>query len=183
MADDAASRFTQLYERHYDQVERYVRRRADDSVVRDVVAEVFLVAWRRLPEVPTDQLPWLYGVARRVLANESRGSARGRQLVQRIAAHSDQASLVEADHADEVASRLHVAAAVDRLPEDDREVLRLAAWENLDSREAAIAMGCSAPAFAMRLQRARRRLRQELARSGGHPDQLAVGSVMKEGHR
>jgi RNA polymerase sigma-70 factor (ECF subfamily) len=37
----------------------------------DVVAETFLVAWRRLDDVPADPLPWLYGVARRVLARLS----------------------------------------------------------------------------------------------------------------
>ena len=46
----AQDRFTRLYEEHYDAVERYVRRRVDDAVVRDVVAEVFLVVWRRFDE-------------------------------------------------------------------------------------------------------------------------------------
>lgn len=41
----------------------------------DAVAETFLVAWRRLPEVPSGEeaRPWLYGVARRTLANQRLG--------------------------------------------------------------------------------------------------------------
>ena len=105
-------RFTALYERHFDAIERYVRRRAADVAVGDVVAEVFLVAWRRLEEMPEEPLPWLYGVARRVLANELRGRDRRERLVERV---SGQASHSEADHADAVASRMSVAAAFDRL--------------------------------------------------------------------
>jgi RNA polymerase sigma factor (sigma-70 family) len=155
----ATEQFTALYERYYDDVERYVRRRAADTAVRDVVAEVFLIAWRRFGDVPGDPLPWLYGVARRVLANELRGRERGRRLVERVAGHVDS---VSGDHADEVAGRVMVAAAFDRLPENDREALRLVAWEGLGMRDAARAAGCSTTAFAMRLHRARRRLHREL---------------------
>ncbi|MGX6600933.1 sigma factor [Micromonosporaceae bacterium Da 78-11] len=142
----AEDRFTRLYEQHYDAVERYVRRRADDAAVRDVVAEVFVVAWRRLAELPGEPLPWLYGTARRVLANEVRGAQRRTRLAARVADHVDPASR---DHADEVAGRLSVAAAFRRLPEADAEASRLVAWESLGLRDAARAAGCSLPAFAI----------------------------------
>ncbi|SCG57442.1 RNA polymerase sigma-70 factor, ECF subfamily [Micromonospora echinaurantiaca] len=163
-------RFTALYERYYDDVERYVRRRAADIAVRDVVAEVFLVAWRRFGEVPSEPLPWLYGVARRVLANEIRGLQRGRRLVEWVAAN---AVGVVGDHADEVIGRVTVAVAFERLPESDREVLRLVAWEGLGMRDAAAAAGCSMAAFAMRLHRARRRLHRELSSVAPSPDTAA----------
>ena len=156
----AEERFTRLYERHFGAVERYVRRRIDDAAVRDVVAEVFLIAWRRLPELPGDPLPWLYGTARKVLANEVRGSRRRIALATRVAGQTDHAVR---DHADDVASRVSVAAALDRLAEPDAEALRLVAWECLTLRQAAKAAGCSLPAFAMRLHRARARLRRELS--------------------
>lgn len=156
----AEDQFTRLYEQHYDAVERYVRRRIDDSAVRDVVAEVFVVAWRRHDELPADPLPWLYGVARRVLSNEVRGVRRRTQLATRVADHVGAHHL---DHADDVAMGVSVAAAFRRLPETDAEALRLVAWEDLTLRQAAKAAGCSAPAFAMRLHRARARLIRELS--------------------
>jgi RNA polymerase sigma-70 factor (ECF subfamily) len=156
----AGDRFTQLYEAHYDAVERYVRRRLDDSAVRDVVAEVFLTAWRRLNELPAEPLPWLYGTARRVLANERRGAQRRVALAGRIAENTGTDS---EDHADAVADRTAMATALSRLSDEDAECLRLVGWEELTLREAARVLGCSLPAVAMRLHRARARLRQELS--------------------
>lgn len=58
----------------------YARRRCDDALAEDVVAETFLVAWRRLDDVPAHAaLPWLYGIARRTLANQHRGRERLRR--------------------------------------------------------------------------------------------------------
>jgi RNA polymerase sigma factor (sigma-70 family) len=156
----AEDRFTELYERHYAAVERYVRRRADDAAVRDVVAETFLVAWRRFAELPAEPLPWLYGTARRVLANEVRAVRRHRELATRVAEHAD---LEAADHADDVAGLVSLAAAFQRLSEADAEALRLIGWEQLTLRQAAKVCGCSLPAFAMRLHRARARLHRALA--------------------
>lgn len=158
----AEDEFSEVFERHYGDVERFLHRRAPDLSVPDLTAEVFLVAWRRWDQVPPGRaLPWLYAVARNVLANEVRGTRRYRRLADRVAAHSDPA--VEADHAEEISERAAVAAAFDRLGEADREVLRLVVWERLGRAEAATVLGCSTTAFAMRLARARRRLRAELA--------------------
>ena len=178
MTSTDEDRFTALYERHFDAIERYVRRRAAEVAVVDVVAEVFLVAWRRLDEMPATPLPWLYGVARRVLANELRGRDRRNRLVERVAGHSSHS---EADHADAVASRMSVAAAFDRLSDDDRELLRLTAWEGLGTSGAAKALGCSTATLAMRLHRARRRLHRELAAETA-PPALAVIPTL-EGRR
>jgi RNA polymerase sigma-70 factor (ECF subfamily) len=156
----AVNRFTELYEAHYDAVERYVRRRVDDAAVRDVVAEVFLIAWRRLDDLPAEPLPWLYGAARRVLANERRGAQRRVVLAGRIAENTGTES---GDHADAVAGRMAIATAFGRLSDQDAECLRLVAWEELTLREAAQVLGCSLPAVAMRLHRARARLRRELS--------------------
>lgn len=161
MADDR-ERFTALYRRHLVDVERYLRRRAPEISVSDAAAEVFTVAWRRLDEVPDPPLPWLYGVARRVLANQLRGVHRARRLTDRVGAVAGGDAPLP-DHAEQVAGRLALAAAFDGLAEADREVLRLVAWEGLSLRDGATAAGCSLPAFAMRLHRARRRLRDALA--------------------
>jgi len=159
--DAREQRFTELYERHYDDIYRYVIRRVVSVDVGDVVAEVFLVAWRRIAEVPPDAtLPWLYRVAGYVLANEIRGQRRGWRLVTRMASEPDSSRID--DHAESVAGRLDIAAAFDRLPPADQEVLRLVSWERLDTADAARALGCSRATFAMRLLRARRRLREQI---------------------
>ncbi|MFC4148008.1 RNA polymerase sigma factor [Micromonospora mangrovi] len=159
--DSAKEQFTGLYERHHGDVWRYVARRVIASDVGDVVAEVFLVAWRRLGDVPDGSaLPWLYGVARLVLANESRGRRRWQELTLRVA--SEPGQVVVVDHADGVASQRDVAVAFHRLPVGDREILRLVAWERLTLVEAAAVLGQSRTTFAMRLMRARRRLRAQL---------------------
>src|SRR5437868_15407630 len=69
-------RFEQLYTDNVDAIRAYVRRRAPEEMVDDVVADVFLVCWRRLDVVPEEALPWLYAVARNTLANERRRRTR-----------------------------------------------------------------------------------------------------------
>ncbi|MEU8329259.1 sigma-70 family RNA polymerase sigma factor [Micromonospora sp. NPDC048839] len=159
--DVVEERFTELYRRHHDDVWRYVARRVIGSDVSDVVAEVFLVAWRRLADVPpASVLPWLYGVARLVLANEARGRQRWRELTLRVAAEPGRS--VEDDHADEVISQRDVVTAFAQVSDADQEILRLVAWERLTPTEAAVVLGCTRATFAMRLMRARRRLRARL---------------------
>ncbi|MFC9249497.1 RNA polymerase sigma factor [Streptomyces sp. NPDC057136] len=77
--------FTAMYRDHRVAVERYVLRWAQPDDVGDVLAEVFLTAWRRLEQVPAEPLPWLYGVARRVLANDRRAAQRRSDLGGRLA--------------------------------------------------------------------------------------------------
>jgi RNA polymerase sigma factor (sigma-70 family) len=156
-------RFDDLYRQHYDAIERYVRRRVDDAAVSDVVAEIFAVAWRRLEEVPPGEEArlWLYGVARNLVANTLRGSGRAYRLIEKVAANSAaHGDAVADDHADAVALRLTVAAAFDRLAPADQEILRLIVWEGLTLRAAAAVLGCGVTSAAMRLNRARHRLRR-----------------------
>jgi RNA polymerase sigma factor (sigma-70 family) len=151
-----------LFEANWAAVERYARRRVDEAAAADVAAEVFVVAWRRLDEVPPDPVPWLYGVARRLVANQRRGSQRADRLVERIGSvliAERGARALRLDPADTVAASMAFAAAFDRLSEPDREVLGLVVWEGLDARRAAAALGCGVAALGMRLTRARRRLR------------------------
>ena len=154
---DRVERFRAVYDLAYPRVMAYVMRRARSQAdVPDVVAEVFLVAWRRLDDIPTDGafLPWMYGVARRSLANHYRTRTRKDALEQRVAREP---RTVPADH-----DAVH--EALDALREDDREILRLAAWEDLDHDEIAAALRITPAAVAVRLHRARRRLARELGR-------------------
>ncbi|MCS0601456.1 sigma-70 family RNA polymerase sigma factor [Streptomyces sp. LP11] len=158
-------RFTELYRAHHAAVDAYVRRRSDGAhAVDDVVAEVFLTAWRRLEEIPRGAvLPWLYATARRVLANARRADQRRGNLAEAAARHGRHH--VD-DPADGVAGSLAVAAAFDALGEQDQEVLRLTLWEELPARHAAKVLGCTTATFHVRLHRARTRLRQRLTTTG-----------------
>jgi RNA polymerase sigma-70 factor (ECF subfamily) len=156
---DAAQQLEQLFRRYHRPVWAYARRRVANDVADDVVANTFLVAWRRLEEVPAEALPWLLAVARNVIASQQRGLRRRGALYGRVQhdAATSKPSVVE-----EPTGR--VAAALGRLSEPDREAITLIAWEGLQPAEAAKVVGQSAATFRVRLHRAKRRLRRELDR-------------------
>jgi len=153
MRRQADSRFQAIYERHLADVTLYVRRRVAADSVEDLVAETFLVCWRKLDEVPRDPLPWLYAVARKTLANHYRATAP-RDLPAGAATAEDAFLPLEGDDV--------LARAFARLSEGDREILRLVAWEQLSLKAAARALGCSPVACRVRLHRARGRLAAHL---------------------
>ena len=161
MEPSRGERFERLFRDSYPLIRAYALRRAAPDAAQDAVAETFLVAWRRLEDVPEDSVPWLYGTARRVLANQRRSAARGVALEQRLsgaaAAHS------ASDVGDSVADSELVRLALGRLSDRSREALMLVAWEGLDGARAAQAAGCSKAAFAVRVHRARAQLAGELA--------------------
>lgn len=158
-SESAEERFSALFRRHYDAVLRYALRRTEPAGAADVAAEVFLVAWRRLDDVPAEPLPWLVGTARYVLANQRRSHQRSERLRLRLRRERDPSP---GEHA-ELDPRW--AAALRGLSAADQEVLALVAWDGLTAREAAASLGCSTPAFTTRLHRARRRLAAGLGRT------------------
>ena len=118
------------------------------------MSETFLLAWRRLDDVPDNALPWLYGAARRIVANEIRRRSRAIRLGERAA---NSRSIPDRDPAEVVSEQLRVRAALAGLSQRDREVLMLAEWEQLTTAGIAAALGCSPAAAKVRLHRARRR--------------------------
>jgi RNA polymerase sigma-70 factor (ECF subfamily) len=172
---ERAEKFRSLYEMYCPRVLAYALRRTSREEAEEVVAETFIVAWRRMPNVPDDPIPWLLAVARRVLANQRRASGRRGALDQRLGSASRASSLVTPDMAEEVAARLTLDDALSRLSEWDREALLLVAWEGLDNRRAAVVMNCPPAGFAVRLHRARRRLTRQLHRiEANAPDPRAT---------
>ncbi len=117
---------------------------------------MFLIAWRRREKLPAEPLPWLYGVARRVLSEQRRSATRRHALGARLRATADISSV------DLSLSDRGLAVAVARLPERYREALLLRYWEDLSPEQLAQALGCSRAAVAVRLHRARKRLQDEL---------------------
>ena len=174
-------RFCRLYETHHDALQRYCLRRLPVDQVNDAMAEVFLVAWRRIDVVPggSEALPWLYGVARRTIANAMRGERRRRRLAAKLVsflpdpAPSPETTVVQSEE-----GRV-VSEALARLRPEDRELLMLRVWEQLSSKEIAAVLGISPAAVDMRLTRARKRFALVLAPPApdhtiGHP-RLAEG--------
>lgn len=164
-------RFERVYARHYDAVVRYCLRRSGREDALDAAAETFAVAWRRRDRMPRGaELPWLYGVARRVLANQQRSARRRRAAVNRL-------RVVDTDPADDPEVQVvreqdssDIAAALAHLKPADQEVIRLAGWEELGREEIAVAMQCTPNAVTKRLNRALDRLARELGvaqRAGG----------------
>jgi RNA polymerase sigma-70 factor (ECF subfamily) len=143
-------RFEELYADHAEAVRAYVRRRAPQDAVDDVVNDVFVVCLRKLDDVPQNALPWLYAVARKTLANERRRRARPVHAA------------VDVEYEPEPVGDSALSAAFAELSDLDREVLRLVAWEGLTLREAARVLECSPVACRVRYHRAKTRLAARL---------------------
>lgn len=157
MAKEQEQRFAALWTEHSPRVMAYALRHLDPESAQDVLSETFLVAWRRLPDVPEDALPWLLVVARHTIANlrrSGRRQARTALELQRFQQVAEPAAAADvlATERDAVLARL--AALTSR----EREALLLVAWDGLTPKQAARVAGCSLPAFHVRLFRARRRL-------------------------
>jgi len=170
------SRFESLYRDNVDVVLAYALSRADVDTAKDVAADTFLVAWRRLDSVPDPARPWLLGVARKVLADHRRAAHRREALVAKVSGVR-QPGVVEP--CEVLVSRSEVLGAVQRLSAEDQEVLRLVAWDGLSYADAARVLGCSRAGFAVRLHRARRRFEAALANGEGMPDPGAVPATQR----
>jgi RNA polymerase sigma factor (sigma-70 family) len=166
-ADDVSAslqRFEVLYKSCYQAIYAYVLRRMAGSQdeVPDIVADVFSVAWRRIdaiPRPPRDRL-WLYGVARRTVLDHHRRAARKLRLESLLRTNG---GARQGDGPACDPSHLRLRKAVGRLRPLDREALRLVAWDGLSHAEAAEVLGCSANAVALRVHKAKARLKAELA--------------------
>lgn len=179
--EQAEIRLNALWQAHARAVVRYAQRRVLPGEVDEVVAETFLVAWRRLDDVPARALPWLLGVARGVSANVRRAGQRRAALTDRLVATSNPQKVADADDGQLTGS---LALALASLRPQDRELLTLLAWDGLSQDEAAMALNISRGAVAVRLHRLRRRLRAELVtpetQQGSEPTDVTTATA---GHR
>ncbi len=161
---DPTQRFTGLYDEYYRRVLRYALQHADPGGAEDVASETFLIAWRRLAEIPQPPLPWLLGVARNLLRQQFGRARRQQRLADRIAALTSDADLQAWDAGEHVVERAAALDALGSLNESDVEALTLVTWHGLSTAEAAEVVGCSPRAFTVRLHRARGRLADALRR-------------------
>ena len=159
-------RFAELFDRTFVPVVAFVRRRIPNAEVDDVVAEVFLTAWRHIDTLAAADegaLPWLYRTAMHAIYHVRRAAGRRQHLRDRLSAVRESAA---DESVDVFAWSDTFTQAFNALRANDREVLRLAIWEELDSKDAAAVLGCTPGAFQVRLHRARNRLRRRLERDG-----------------
>src|SRR5919206_59459 len=156
--------FEALYDRCAAAVLGYCLRRTSPELAEDAFAETFAVAWRRRNAIPAEPLPWLYGVARKVIANQRRSARRQAAVARRLVETTPTPSAPDAPE-----SSRRVVAALARLREGDRELLLLVAWEGLKPAAAAHVLGITPARCRLRLHRARRRLERLVARADASP--------------
>lgn len=166
-------RFERLYLAHAGMVRAYARRRIGAAEADDLVAEVFMSAWRRLDEVPAQPVPWLLGTARGVLSNRRRAEKRSAALLARLTNERPVDPGSDVSELD-----LAVVAALGQLSHGDQELLLLVAWERLSTEELAEVLGLRRGTAAVRLHRARSRLRRALATQ--EPQSKGVGGRSPE---
>lgn len=162
---DRQSRFQSLYAGAYSDVLRFTQRRIDPAHAEDVTADAFLVAWRRLDDAPIrpdDLRAWLFGIARNCLLNAIRSDGRRVALAVRVAEAFPSTHRPGGNEAENVAHRVDLSAAWQRLSSTDQETLSLTVFEDLTSPQAGRVLGISAACYRLRLLRARRALRQQL---------------------
>jgi len=190
-SDGSQERYAALYRATHHDLLRFIGRRTGAdvplSVAEDIAAETYLIAWRRFAEIPTelsDARAWLFGVARNCLLHEKRSAARRGALQIRIAGDAISAanritseSAIES-HEKQVATRLDLTAAWQSLSAQDQEVIALLTWENLTSEQAGRVLGISAPAFRMRVTRARQNLRKAIQSPVKAASSIAVTSLI-----
>jgi RNA polymerase sigma factor (sigma-70 family) len=178
---EAERRFERVYEAYHRQVYAYFRRRTDLPGAQDCAAETFLLVWRRLDRVPEGEaaLPWLYAAARRVLANHNRASRRFSRLAGRLAGQAASDPLRPETVVLRHESEQEVCAALDLLRPDDRELLRLAFWEEVPRDQLAGMYRCTPHALSQRIQRAEARLARHLP-AAGHRDGEAARDQTQE---
>ncbi len=164
MSSDPATetRYRAVFERHHEQVYAYFRRRIDIESARDCTAETFVVAWRKVDEIPEgSELHWLYKVSRNVLRNTYRAKRRSPVRFGDISDRPDRGDTPEMVVLRNEEDR-EVVEALHRLRRSDREILLLSVWEELPRDDVAAILGCSPHAASQRLHRASRRLAAEL---------------------
>jgi RNA polymerase sigma factor (sigma-70 family) len=154
--------FTHLWHEHHQPILAYLLRRVEEPAdAADLLADTFLVAHRRPHAVPhgDEARLWLYAVARKQLSNHRRGANRHVRL---LGALSETLRTLPPEPAPSV-EILAVRAAVRQLPDRDREVLMLTAWDGLTAPEVAVVLSITPDAVRTRLARARGRLRTLIA--------------------
>ena len=180
--DQRREEFIEAYRSLYPAICGYaLRRTANPQDAADVVADTFLTFWRRFDDAPSgdEMRPWLYGIARRILANLHRSERRRTALADRLVGDFQMIDLQVEAHGTEIDADSPTARAFALLSETDRELLSLVAWENLSHEELSVVLVVSRPVVRLRLHRARRRLGELLQHQTEPQASMIAGTVQR----
>ncbi|MFH0516496.1 RNA polymerase sigma factor [Streptomyces sp. M41] len=167
--------FAAIFDRHADDIHRYIARRLGTDTADDLMAETFVIAFQRrhsYDPAHTHARPWLYGIATNLIGRHRREEARRLRALSRMAAlpadrtaDGPEAAVAAGLGAD--AAHGTVAGALAALPARYRDVLLVIAWGELDYAEAAQALGVPVGTVRSRLHRARTKLQKALGGPSG----------------
>jgi RNA polymerase sigma factor (sigma-70 family) len=153
--------FVDVFDRHFDAIHGYLRRRVGKEIADELAAETFAKAFehrRRYDRRRADARPWLYGIAHNLLRHHYRDEERA------LRAYARTVDLNASEPPDVPSSEIAVLLA--ELSPGERDVLLLIAWAELEYAEVAEALGIPVGTVRSRLNRARGRVRELLERSG-----------------
>ncbi len=162
--NDRAERFREMYEATHVQVFAYAYRRTKSREdAEDAFGQTYAIAWRKLDSIsPNYEALWLFKTCRYVIANQRRAVTRRSNLVNQLGIELVATGTTALDEFGSIAA----SEALRKLSDEDREVLMLAAWEGLSSREIAHVLGCSPVTARVKLHRARRSLVLKMSAAG-----------------
>jgi RNA polymerase sigma factor (sigma-70 family) len=169
IAHDPAT-FEQFYRENAEAIQRFLARRVGDpDLVADLMADVFLAAVDSAEAYSRERgtpKAWLFGIASIVVASELRRSMRRQRVVRRVEGRA----LLDSNDVARIHDRIDAAAqarrlygVLGRLPESERTLFELVALDELSTADAAAALGIRPATARVRLHRARRTLRGQLA--------------------
>lgn len=176
------AQFDRIYADHFEHISRYCHRRLPPQDANDATAEVFVIAWKKIEDVPPgEELPWLYGVARLEVSRARRSGRRRGALAVKLRGQA-----VRSDPGPEAvvvrnAEHERMVAALGKLKPEDQEVLRLRAYEHLTLSQIAIVLGCSVPAAKQRSARAIKRLRRAASLPASSEGALGSRAITERG--
>lgn len=174
-------RMDAVYQAHFTAIRAYCMRRLPVAEANDAASEVFLAAWRRIEDLPPGDgaLPYLYGIARNKVAHAKRSQGRRSRLVTRASSVASETATEPETIVMARAEADAIDSALQALRPDDREVIRLRAWEELTGPQIAEVLGISTAAAQKRLARALERLGRQLRRH----EKRSVPASQKGGER
>ena len=161
-----------LFDRHFAAIHRYLERRLGSEEANELAGEVFRIAFEqrdRFRPLHESALPWLYGVATNLMLKRWRSERRRLRALAGLEAaaerHSSELEGAE-ERLDARSLRARLLDALAALPQGDRDVMVLVAWEELSYEEVGTALAIPVGTVRSRLNRARGRLRELLGGVG-----------------
>jgi len=162
--DDPAL-FETIFERHYDAILRYARRRVGHEIGEDIAARTFVIALERRATYDAKRpsaLPWLYGIATNLIRHHYRDERIHLAALARLPLDPEAEDVEDPARLDAERLRPALVSALAHLPQRDREAFVLFAVVELTYDETARALDIPIGTVRSRIHRARQRLREHI---------------------